>query len=187
MQLSPFIAPLLIGALLLRRAMRVQKPQTVRTIRMWIFPGLLLLVTVMSLWHEGFPGILVTLLFIVATAAGGAIGWFRVHTLEFSLDAESGRVSSRATQFGVLLIVGLIAIRYLGDYAIKAFGLTAGLKLLHATDATLLFSTSMLVARSIHTGIKARALIAAHRAAAAIPASDQQQAPVAGEQRAGGP
>lgn len=186
MQLSPFIAPLLIGALLLRRAMRVQKPQTVRTTRLWIFPGLLLLVTLMSLWHEGFPGILVSLVFIVAAAAGGAIGWFRVHTLEFSLDAESGKVSARATQLGALLIVGLIAVRYLGDYAIKAFGLTAGLKLLHATDATLLFSTSMLLARSIHTWIKAQALIAAHRVAA-LSSSGPARAPVTQEQSRAGP
>lgn len=185
MQLSPFIAPLLVGALLVRRAMRVQKPQTVRTTRLWIFPGLLLLVTLMSVWHEGFPGILVSLVFIIAAVAGAAIGWFRVHTLEFSLDAESGKVSARATQLGALLIVGLIAIRYLGDYAVKTFGLTAGLKFLHATDATLLFSTAMLVARSIHTWIRARELIAAHRGAG-LQTVGPSQTPVT-EQKAPGP
>jgi hypothetical protein len=183
MHLSPFIVPLLIGALILRRAMRAQKPQTVRMTRLWIFPGLLLLVTTMSLWHEGFPGVLVSLVLIAAAAAGGAIGWFRVHTLEFSLDAETGKVSARASQLGALLIFGLIALRYLGDYAIKTFGLTAGAKLLHATDATLLFSTAMLVARSIHTWIKAQALIAAHREAA-IPSGSPAQVPGRQEQNA---
>ena len=47
--------------------------------------------------------------------------------------------------------------------AIKTFGLNAGANVVHATDATLLFSTSMLVARSIHTWIRAHALIAAHK------------------------
>lgn len=163
MSLSPLIVPLLVAAIVWRRAMRAQKPKTVRTTRLWIFPGLLVLVTVMSLWHEGFPGVLVSLVFIAAAAAGGAIGWFRVHTLEFSLDAESGKVSARATQLGSLLIVGLIGVRYLGDYAIKTLGLTAGLKFLHATDATLIFSAAMLLARSVHTWIRARALIDAHR------------------------
>jgi len=163
MQLSPFIPPLLIAALVLRRAMRAQKPRTVRMTRLWIFPGLLAFVTLMSLWHEGFPGLLVALVFLVAAAGGGALGWFRVHTLEFSLDAESGQVSARATQLGALLIIGLIGLRYLADYAIKTFGLNAGANVVHATDATLLFSTSMLVARSIHTWIRAHALIAAHK------------------------
>jgi hypothetical protein len=175
MQLSPFIVPLVVAALVLRRAMRVQKPRTVRMTRLWIFPALLLLVTVMSLWHEGFPGLIATLVFVAAAAAGGAIGWFRVHTLEFSLDAESGKVSARATQFGALLIVGLIGLRYLADFAVKSFGLDAGGNLVHATDATLIFSTSMLMARSAHTWIRARALIAAHRQGALPPDDPARQ------------
>lgn len=182
MHWSALIVPLLVAAIVLRRALRAQKPRTVRTTRLWIFPGLLLLVTLTSLTHEGFPAPLVALVFIVAAAAGGAIGWFRVHTLEFSLDAESGKVSQRATQFGAFLILGLIGLRYLADYAIKAFGLNAGAKLLHATDATLLFSTSMLVARSIHTWIKARALIAAHKRDA-IPSMVQTQPAASQDQR----
>src|SRR5205823_5445491 len=115
-----------------------------------------------SIWHEGFPGFLVVLVFTVAAGAGAAIGWFRVHTLEFSLDAESGKVSARATQFGALMIVGLIGLRYLAELGIKQFGLGAGARLVYASDATLIFSTSMLVARSVHTWIKAHALVAGH-------------------------
>ena len=171
MHLSPFIVPLVIAALVLRRAMRAQKPRTVRMTRLWIFPALLLLVTMMSLWHEGFPGLISMLVFVAGAAAGGAIGWFRVHTLEFSLDAESGKVSARATQLGALLIAGLIGLRYLADFAVKSFGLNAAANLVHATDATLIFSTSMLVARSVHTWIRARALIASHRQST-LPAAD---------------
>jgi len=185
MHLSPLIAPLLVGALVLRRAMRAQKPRTVRMTRLWIFPGLLACVTLMSLWHEGVPGFLVALVLLAAAAAGGAIGWFRVHTLEFSLDAESGQVSARATQLGALLIVGLIALRYLADYAVKTLGLSAGAKLIHATDATLLFSTSMLVARSIHTWIKARALIATHRQS--VETADPARDSISQERGATGP
>jgi hypothetical protein len=171
MHFPPLIGPLLIAAIVWRRAMRPQKPRTVRATRLWIFPGLLLFVTIMSLWLEGVPGVLTALVFLIAAGAGGALGWFRVHTLEFSLDAESGRVSTRATQLGALVIIGLIVLRYLANYAIQAFGLSAGAKLVHATDATLLFSTSMLVARSVHTWMKARVLIEAHRQKA-VSASD---------------
>jgi hypothetical protein len=158
-----YIVPLVLAAIILRRAMRGQKPRTVRMQRLWIFPALLLLVTWMSLGREGFPGFLLTLVFMAVALAGGAIGWFRVHTLEFSLDKESGKVSARATQLGALLIVGLIGLRFLADYAIKQFGLNAGGNVVHASDATLVFTTSMLVARSVHTWIRARALIAAHK------------------------
>jgi hypothetical protein len=127
----------------------------------------------------------VALVFVAAAAAGGAIGWFRVHTLEFSLDAESGKVSARATQLGALLIVALIGVRYLADYAIKAFGLSAGANVIHATDATLIFSTSMLVARSVHTWIKARALIAVHRQTA-LAGTNPAPIPVSPEQKGTG-
>lgn len=161
--LSPYLLPLLIAALLLRRAMRAQKPRTVRMTRLWLFPLLLLLVTAMSIAREPEFGIAVAIAFLAAGLAGGAIGWYRVHTLEFSLDAESGKVSARATRLGALLIVGLIGLRYLADLAIKKLGLNAGANLVHATDAMLVFTASTFVARSAHTWIRARALLSAHR------------------------
>jgi hypothetical protein len=174
MQLAPYVVPLLVAAIILRRALRAQKPRAVRMQRLWIFPALLLFVTLNSLWHEGFPGFVVALVFAAAATGGAAIGWFRVHTLEFSLD-ESGKVSARATQLGALLIVGLIGLRYLAEFGIRQFGLNASARLIHASDATLIFSTAMLLARGVHTWIKARALIAAHKRASLQPAAPQEQ------------
>jgi hypothetical protein len=158
--LSPYLLPLLIAALLVRRAMRTQKPKRVRFTRLWLFPALLLLVTIPSLVHEPAPGLAVIAATIAACLAGGATGWFRVHTLEFTLDSESGKVSMRATQLGALLIVGLIGLRYGADLALKKLGWDTGV---YASNATLVFATSMLVARSIHTWIRARALLTASR------------------------
>ncbi|HEY6577979.1 MAG TPA: hypothetical protein VIY09_01530 [Rhizomicrobium sp.] len=159
--LSPYFVPLIVAAILVRRAMRPQKPKRVRFTRLWLFPALLLLVTWMSLARERAPGLGVIAAFLAAVAAGAAIGWYRVHTLEFSVDAESGKVSARATQFGALFIVALIGLRYGADLALKGLGFRAGADLVHATDAMLVFSTAMFVARSIHTWIRARELLAA--------------------------
>lgn len=157
--LAPYLVPLLVAAIILRRVMRVQKPRTIRVERLWIFPSLLLAATVLSLERENRSGIWILALFLASTGLGAAIGWFRVHTLEFSLDSESGAVSARATRLGALLIFGLIALRYGAELALKKLGSNAGANLVHATDAMLIFSTSMLVARSIHTWIRARALL----------------------------
>jgi hypothetical protein len=161
--LSPYILPLLVAAFLVRRAMREQKPKRVRFTRLWLFPAILLLVTWSSLARESAPGFLVATLFLLVIAIGSAIGWYRVHTLEFSVDPDSGKVSARATQLGALLIVGLIALRWGAEFALKKLGPHAGTELVHASDAMLLLSTSMFVARSVHTWIRARALVAAHR------------------------
>jgi hypothetical protein len=170
---SPYIVPLLVAAILVRRAMRTQKPKRVRFTRLWLFPALLLLVTVPSVLHGPAPGIGATLAYIVATGIGGAIGWYRVHTLEFTLDAESGKVSARATQFGALLIVGLIGLRWAAESAFKNLGL--GKDLVYATDSMMLLSTAMYVARSIHTWIRARALVVAHQTGASLPDKTQNQ------------
>src|SRR5580658_6461189 len=159
--LSPLIVPLIVAVVLLRRAMREQKPKRVRFTRLWLFPALLLLVTIPSLMNGPTPGILASLAWLVAMVVGGLIGWYRVHTLEFTLDAESGKVSARATQFGALLLVGLVVLRYGLEYIVKKMGLGRGEGVIYATDAILLFSTAMYIARSVHTWIQARALVIA--------------------------
>ncbi|HEX4159272.1 MAG TPA: hypothetical protein VHY79_12415 [Rhizomicrobium sp.] len=161
--LSPLFLPLIAVAVLLRRAMRDQKPKRVRFTRLWLFPAILLLVTIPSVLHGPQSGILASIAWLIAMVLGGLIGWYRVHTLEFALDAESGKVTARATQLGALLIVGLIVLRYGADYLIKKSD--DGESLVFATDALLLFSTATFVARSVHTWIRARALVIAHRAA----------------------
>jgi hypothetical protein len=183
---APYIVPLLIAAIILRRVMRVQKARTIRLQRLWIFPALLLAVTAMSLGRESSAGLVVYAAFLAAGSIGGAIGWYRVHTLEFSVDAESGKVSARATRLGALLVFGLIALRYLADLALKKLGFTAGNDLVHATDAMLVFSTSMFVARSVHTWIRARAALEEQKRAAIVHAA-QTPGDVGGMGRGGAP
>lgn len=172
--LSPYLVPLLVGAILLRRAMRAQKAKRVRFATLWIFPSLLLVVALSSIAREPAVGIGVVLAFVGAAAAGAAIGWYRVHTLEFSVDPEKGRITARANKWGALLVVGLIAVRYLADIALKKLGFAAGADLVHATDATMVFTAAMLVARAVHTWIRARAALAAHRRGISAPGAVPQ-------------
>ncbi|HEY3778385.1 MAG TPA: hypothetical protein VGL35_10050 [Rhizomicrobium sp.] len=164
--LSPYLVPLLVGAILLRRALRAQKAKRVRFATLWIFPILLLLVTLTSLAREPATGFGVIAAFVAAGLAGGTIGWYRVHTLAFSVEAESGRISARPNKWGALLVLGLIALRYFADVALKRLGFAKGADLVHATDAVMVFTTAMLVAQSVHTWIRARAALSAHRSSA---------------------
>ena len=161
--LSPYVVPLLVAAILLRRAFRVQKAKRVRFASLWLFPLLLILVTWSSLAREQTLEIGAIVALLAAALGGGALGWFRVHALEFSVDPATGRVSARATQWGALLVVALIASRYLADLTFNKLGLAAGAGFVHATDAMLVFTTTALVARNIHTWIRARAALSAHR------------------------
>ncbi len=156
-QLTPYIVPLLIVALLARRVMRAQKAQAVKMHRLWIVPAILLVMTALTLANGPKPSILAGLAFCVAAVAGGALGWYRVHTLEFSVDPESGAVLSKSTPFGAFLLVGLLLFRYVVKFALSDEGIK-GVDLVLFTEGGLLFSGGMMIAQSVHTWVRARKL-----------------------------
>src|SRR5579863_527081 len=124
--IGPYIIPLIVAAILVRRLIREQKPRTVRLGRLWLMPALLLLVTLASLNHEPTPGFVASAVFVLAVGLGGLIGWYRVHTLEFSRDEETGKITSRGSQFDALIVLGLIALRYGLDALLKNMSMAAG-------------------------------------------------------------
>ncbi|MGD0189189.1 MAG: CcdC protein domain-containing protein [Rhizomicrobium sp.] len=156
-QLAPYLAVLLAVALFARRLIRSQSPRAVRTSRLWIFPAILLVLTGVTLVTGPRPPLIALAAFVAAACAGGALGWFRVHTLEFSVDPESGAVMSKSTPFGAFLIVGLLLFRYALRYFEAELGIR-GPQLLLWTEGLLLFLAAMMVAQSIHTWVQARRL-----------------------------
>jgi len=157
-QLAPFLVPVLVVALFARRMIRAQQHQPVRIQRLWIIPAILLVLTGLTLAREPAPSLPVILAFVLAAAAGGAVGWYRVHTLEFTVDPETGAVLSRATPFGALLLVGLLIFRYGMKYVLTDEGVR-GVDLVHWTDGALLFTAAMLTAQSAHTWVRARKVV----------------------------
>jgi membrane protein CcdC involved in cytochrome C biogenesis len=155
--LAPYLAPVLVVALMARRVMRAQQAKPVRLWRLWIIPAILVVGTGAALANEPQPSLLVAGAFLVAAAAGGAFGWFRVHTLEFAVDPESGVVTSKATQLSALVLVGLLLVRYALKYFLNDEGVK-GAALIHWTDGLLVFMAAMMVAQSAHTFVQARRL-----------------------------
>ncbi|HEY1613446.1 MAG TPA: hypothetical protein VGF97_07150 [Rhizomicrobium sp.] len=154
-----YLVALVVALIVLRRVMKSRKPRTVRLWGLWVWPAILLLVTLSSLHHEAFPGLLALLMFVIALGLGGLIGWYRVHTLEFSRDAQSGIITSQGSHGDVYFVVGLIALRYGLEYVLKNLSAVAGPDLVRASDTMLLFTTALFVARSVHTYVRARALL----------------------------
>jgi membrane protein CcdC involved in cytochrome C biogenesis len=142
---APYVIPLLVVALLARRVMKSQRPSVVRVERLWIFPVILLVLVGLTLSRETTPSLVWIVAFALVAAAGGAFGWFRVHTLEFSLDPETGAVSSKSTAFGAILLVALLLFRYAIKYFLNDAGIR-GVEVARWTDGALIFSASMLIA-----------------------------------------
>jgi hypothetical protein len=175
--LLPYLGPVIVVVLLGRRLLR-NPPRKVRLWRLFIAPVIVSLgvIAVLSTSPVPTPLLYWVVGFAVALALGAAAGFLTTHHQEFSIDAESGQVTSRATPIGIALIFVLFALRYGlkyvttgGDpYAAAAHPMHPSASLVGWTDVGLLFATGLVYARTITTWLHARPLIAAHKAQKAI-------------------
>lgn len=157
-EIAPYLVALLVAALLVRRVIKSQKPRAVNLRRLWILPVILVTTTGTTLANEPVPSPLAMVAFVLAGTAGAALGWFRVHTLEFSVDPETRAISSKATPLGAILLIGLLVFRYALKYALHLEGVR-GVDLVRWTDGAMMFTLGMLVAQSAHTWIRAHRLL----------------------------
>jgi hypothetical protein len=173
-EIGPYIAPLVILLIVLRRAGQARR---LRTTNMWLIPGLAVLATGTTLSSEPFPSLVAIGLFVLAAAAGAGAGYFRALHIELSLNKENGQITSQATQIGTLLVVGFMALRFAMEYLMKGHAgagdmigaphgprAAHGVDLFRLADAALIFSTAMMIAQRVEIWRRAQPLLAEYRA-----------------------
>jgi hypothetical protein len=189
-QLQPFIVPLIVVVILARRLMR-NKPQKVKTGRLFVLPGIVVVATLITLYSTGIPGLLWIGVDVVALIAGAVIGFLSAHHQEFALDYETGEITSKATPIGSALVVALFAVRfglkllmpnvagsptavtsYTPGNPLPSVPAHASGAILGWTDAGIVFSAAMLFARAATTYLRAQPLLAEHKAHLASKVSD---------------
>jgi hypothetical protein len=164
-QIGPYLFPILIVALIARRAMRSQKPQRIRPGRLWIQPGYLGIGTLAALSSAHDPGVLGILLFMVGAAAGIGAGYMRALHQEFSIDPETGNVMAKGTPIAALLFIGVFVARFGLSYLMKQGANVpahSGQFLVYA-DAMLIFAFAMSAASAWEIWRRTRPLIAEHK------------------------
>jgi hypothetical protein len=169
---TPYIVPVLVVALMARRLIR-NAPRKVKVNRMFILPLIAIVGTVATLAATPMPGLFWIAGFALAAALGAGVGFLTTHHQEFSLDYDTGEITSKATPIGTILIVALFAVRYglklafpqLGGSGFGPLPAHPSADLFAWTDAGLIFSVAMLMARVATTWLRTRPLILAHRAA----------------------
>jgi ABC-type uncharacterized transport system permease subunit len=168
--LFPFIVPVLLIALVVRRSMT---SRAVRVQTMWIMPAILLSVACATLATSRMPGPIALAAFVVAALAGGGVGYLRARHLELSVDPETGAISSKATPIGAILIVGLVLIRIGLKYAFPEMGANPGghvaADAIVWADGALIFSAAMLATQAIEIWLRTQPLLAEHAARGAPP------------------
>jgi len=192
-ELTPYIVPLIVILIMARRLKRNQA-RKVKVNRLFIMPLVIMALTGITLAATPMPSLLWLAGYALALIAGGAVGFLTAHHQEFSLDYDTGTISSRATPLGTMLVAGLFAIRlglkfvfpslagspyqvssYTPNSPVPHLPAHAGATLIGWTDAGLIFSTALLVARAATTYFRAQPLVHAHKAHVA--AKSDQPAP----------
>jgi hypothetical protein len=172
---GPYVVPLLVIALVAVRLIR-NKPRKVRPNRLFVMPVLLTFATLFTLIQTPAPGVLWIAIYLVAATIGAGVGYLNGRHREFTLDAESDEIMSRATPIGTIVFGVLFAARFGLKFAFPqlngggtpygppAMNLHPAANVIGWTDAGLVFSTALLSATAATTWWHTRHLVAERRA-----------------------
>jgi hypothetical protein len=133
---------------------------------MWIAPTIMMVLAGLLTWvtHPTGPQ---WLWLTGAFAIGGAIGWYRGKLMAISVDPTTHALTSRTSQVAMLLLVGLIAVRYglreVIDQNVAQWHVSLNL----VSDAFLVFAVGLLGVTRLEMYLRAMKLLNEARAAKA--------------------
>jgi membrane protein CcdC involved in cytochrome C biogenesis len=158
---------LIIGLVVLRNA----RARTVRMERLWIGPAMIAVMAGLSLAAQRPQTSAAIAIDIAALLVGCALGWWRGRASRFTVDPATHVVTSRMSPAGMLLILGIFALRYV----VRMFASDeASVLHVNAGDllgALLVLAVGMVAAQRIEWFIRARRMIAEAKAATALAAT----------------
>jgi hypothetical protein len=156
-QLLPYLLPIVVLALIVRRSLRARK---LKAERLWIMPVLLLFVGGSALLASPPAGPVSIGAVAASLAAGALAGWWRGRLTHITIDPETHDLTSRTSPVGMLLVAGLFAVRY-GLRMVeldRPSALPGGAAL--ATDALLVFAIAMMAVQRLEMWLRCQRLIA---------------------------
>jgi hypothetical protein len=157
-QAMTLVVPLVVIALLILRNARARR---LRIETLWIGPVIIIALIGLSLSQEGAPSPLGLVVDVTGLAIGAMIGWWRARFTHIEIDPATHQLTSRASPLGMLIILGVFALRFaLRMYAAEG----AGPYGLLATDALLVMTVGIVCAQRLEIFTRASRLLAEHRA-----------------------
>jgi hypothetical protein len=178
LDVGPYLIPVLVIALVALRLIR-NKPRKVKPNRLFVMPAVLTFAVIFTLTQTPAPSPLWIAIYLVAACIGAGVGYLNGRHRDFTLDAESGEIMSRATPIGTVIFGALFAVRFglkfvfpdlnggHGPYGAPSMNRHPVGSVIGWTDAGLVFSTALLLATAATTWWRTRHLVAKRRAKAA--------------------
>ena len=163
--LVSYLLPLIVVAIVLFFRLRsTGKARPLRLERLWIVPTLYLALTVL-LFAEMTPHGLGWLWAALSLAAGAAIGWQRGRAMHISVDPETHALNQAASPLAMLLLIGLIVVRYALRFAAESGGASWHLDAVLITDCLVAFALGLLSLQRLEMFIRGSRLLAEARGA----------------------
>ena len=157
-----FLPLAVIAIVLALRFRSITKPRPLKPGRLWIQPLFLVGLAALTIGLKP-PGLLGMSLCLLAAAVGGLVGWHRGKMMRIEHDPATGKLTQAASPAAILLLLGVIAVRYVARsyFAGQPTPGTLDTKTLLVTDVLLSFAVAMLAATRVEMAIRARAILAA--------------------------
>ncbi|MEJ1970803.1 MAG: hypothetical protein WDN03_19565 [Rhizomicrobium sp.] len=165
-EFAPLIGPILALLFIFRRGL---KPRRVKVNGLWRYPVIIAALALFTLWRGQAPGLIAVAVYIVAIAAGGALGWFTAQHAELTLDPGTGTITSKPTPFGTAITGAAFLAKFGLDYYVNGgpsnggphgdFAVRHSHGLTWFADAALLFVAARSLAQAAHMWIRTRPLL----------------------------
>jgi hypothetical protein len=166
--LIQYFLPLVIIAIVLFFRLRsTGKARPLRLERLWIVPTLYLALTVL-LFSEMTPHGLGWLWAALSLAAGAAIGWQRGRAMHISVDPETHALNQTPSPLAMLLLIGLIVVRYTLRAAADAGAASWHLDAVLITDCLVAFALGLLSVQRLEMFLRGSRLLAETRAGRSV-------------------
>jgi hypothetical protein len=155
-----YIVPLIVVGLVILRNSRARR---LRVEVMWVMPTILIAITVLMLIAQPLPHPRALIAAGAALAVGVAIGWWRGRLTSITVDPETHALTSKASPVGMLLILGVFALRYLlNSFRTETAGVLH-MSVMEITDVLMLLVVGIVCTQRLEMALRATRLVAQHR------------------------
>lgn len=157
-----YVIPLVVLALVFLRNARARR---LRIEQLWIMPTILLVLAGVMLFMQKPPSTLMLGVYAVALGLGALAGWWRGRLTNITIDPATHELTSKASAIGIIVILGLFAVRRLGGGYAEAHAEALHVSTLEVSDALILLAVGLVCAQRLEIALRATRMLKDARAA----------------------
>ena len=154
-EIQLYLPLIIVGAMFALRWRRMIQPQRLRIGALWIGPALTLAGIAVLMAARPTPTFGHDLGLAAVALVGGAVGWTRAKLSKVEFDPDSEMLTLRGTPYGILFLLGLIAVRT-GLRIASVEHPEWGINLNRATDFLLFFAFGLVLGYATEVYLAAR-------------------------------